>query len=59
MVPFSVQHCKLDHGSYTKDLSAIDNNLSRVFILDNSPGAYRSYPGRWELHKQWRNCRRI
>ncbi|KAI0229649.1 CTD nuclear envelope phosphatase 1 [Lamellibrachia satsuma] len=38
------QHCKLDHGSYTKDLSAIDNNLSRVFILDNSPGAYRSYP---------------
>jgi CTD nuclear envelope phosphatase 1 len=39
------QHCTLDFGSYTKDLSAICPDLSSVFILDNSPGAYRGYPG--------------
>ncbi|RWS13998.1 TFII-F-interacting CTD phosphatase: including NLI-interacting factor-like protein [Dinothrombium tinctorium] len=38
------QHCTLDYGSYTKDLSAITNDLSSIFILDNSPGAYRAYP---------------
>ncbi|KAL3185746.1 hypothetical protein MRX96_028647 [Rhipicephalus microplus] len=40
------QHCTLDYGSYTKDLSAITQDLSSIFILDNSPGAYRSYPVR-------------
>ena len=40
------QHCTLDFGSYTKDLSAICADLSSVFILDNSPGAYRAYPGK-------------
>lgn len=39
------QHCTLDYGSYTKDLSAISSDLSSIFILDNSPGAYRAYPG--------------
>jgi Dullard-like phosphatase family protein len=39
------QHCTLEFGSYTKDLSAICPDLSSVFILDNSPGAYRAYPG--------------
>lgn len=39
------QHCTLDMGSYTKDLSSICPDLSSVFILDNSPGAYRAYPG--------------
>ena len=39
------QHCTLDFGSYTKDLAAICSDLSSVFILDNSPGAYRAYPG--------------
>ncbi|XP_022247670.1 CTD nuclear envelope phosphatase 1A-like [Limulus polyphemus] len=38
------QHCTLDYGSYTKDLSAITDDLSSIFILDNSPGAYRAYP---------------
>ena len=38
------QHCTLDYGSYTKDLSAICADLSSIFILDNSPGAYRAYP---------------
>lgn len=39
------QHCTPDLGSYTKDLSAISVDLANVFILDNSPGAYRAYPG--------------
>ena len=45
------QHCTLDFGSYTKDLSAICADLSSIFILDNSPGAYRSYPGKIEFEK--------
>ena len=45
------QHCTLDFGSYTKDLSAICADLSSVFILDNSPGAYRSYPGKTNKQK--------
>lgn len=47
---FFRQHCTLDYGSYTKDLSTIVEDLSSVFILDNSPGAYRAYPGK-EIHK--------
>ena len=40
------QHCNLEAGSYTKDLSAINRDLSSIFILDNSPVAYRAYPGK-------------
>ncbi|XP_033110294.1 CTD nuclear envelope phosphatase 1A-like [Anneissia japonica] len=38
------QHCTLDCGSYTKDLSAVSDDLSKVFIVDNSPGAYKLFP---------------
>ena len=38
------QHCTLEFSSYSKDLSVVNNDLSRIFILDNSPFAYRSYP---------------
>jgi len=38
------QHCQFELLSYTKDLSTITNDLSSIFIIDNSPGAYRSYP---------------
>ncbi|CAF1683525.1 unnamed protein product [Adineta ricciae] len=38
------QHCTLDFGAYTKNLSAINSDLSRIFILDNSPVAYRCCP---------------
>ena len=38
-------------GSYTKDLSAINPDLSSVFILDNSPVAYRMFPGKLILLK--------
>lgn len=44
-IRFYRQHCTPDFGSYTKDLSAVCNDLSSVFILDNSPGAYKAYPG--------------
>lgn len=44
------QHCTLDFGSYTKDLSAICADLSSIFILDNSPGAYRAYPGKIQTY---------
>ncbi|VDD77173.1 unnamed protein product [Mesocestoides corti] len=41
---FYRQHCLYDSGSYSKDLSRISSDLSSIFILDNSPGAYRSFP---------------
>lgn len=47
------QHCTLDFGSYTKDLTAICTDLSCVFILDNSPGAYRAYPDNAVPIKSW------
>lgn len=43
---YLVQHCTLDSGSYIKDLSVVHDDLSSVVILDNSPGAYRSHPGK-------------
>ena len=46
IISFLFQHCTLDIGSYTKDLSAICADLSKIFILDNSPGAYKGYPGK-------------
>lgn len=42
---FFRQHCLYDSGSYSKDLSRVSTDLSSIFILDNSPGAYRSFPG--------------
>ncbi|XP_017493705.1 PREDICTED: CTD nuclear envelope phosphatase 1-like [Rhagoletis zephyria] len=47
------QHCTLDYGSYTKDLSTIVDDLSSVFILDNSPGAYRAFPDNAIPIKSW------
>lgn len=47
------QHCTLELGSYTKDLSNISHDLSSIFILDNSPGAYRSYPANAMPIKSW------
>lgn len=49
------QHCTLEFGSYTKDLSAICSDLQSVFILDNSPGAYRAYPDNAIPIKSWFN----
>jgi len=45
-VPFALQHCQFEMFSYTKDLSTISTDMSSIFIIDNSPGAYKSYPGK-------------
>ncbi|XP_043473594.1 CTD nuclear envelope phosphatase 1 homolog isoform X1 [Leptopilina heterotoma] len=47
------QHCTPEMGSYTKDLAAICSDLASVFILDNSPGAYRAYPNNAIPIKSW------
>ncbi|KAM8719997.1 hypothetical protein ACLKA7_006111 [Drosophila subpalustris] len=47
------QHCTPDYGSYTKDLSAICSDLNRIFIIDNSPGAYRCFPNNAIPIKSW------
>ena len=36
----------MDMYGYTKDLTVIVPDLSNIFIIDNSPGAYRSNPGK-------------
>lgn len=41
------QSCtQLPNGSYTKDLSVVDSDLSRVCLVDNSPISYRVNEGR-------------
>ena len=35
----------MDIGGFSKDLHVISPDMSRIFILDNSPGAYRGNPG--------------
>ncbi|CAH3107812.1 unnamed protein product [Porites evermanni] len=47
------QHCTLDFGSYTKDLTIVNEDLSSVFILDNSPGAYQYNPDNAIPIKSW------
>uniref|UniRef100_A0A915J9X0 FCP1 homology domain-containing protein n=1 Tax=Romanomermis culicivorax TaxID=13658 RepID=A0A915J9X0_ROMCU len=47
------QHCTLDFGGYTKDLSAICADLSSILILDNSPGAYRQFTDNAIPIKSW------
>ena len=44
-----LQHCKVDTGSFTKDLAFVHKDLTSIIILDNSPGAYKGFPGK-ELH---------
>jgi len=47
------QHCTFDLGGYSKDLSSICPDLSSIFILDNSPGAYRQFPDNAIPIKSW------
>ena len=39
------QHCTLRNGAYIKDLSAVEPDLSKVMILDNSPMSYIFHEG--------------
>lgn len=44
------QSCtQLPNGSYTKDLSVIEQDLSRVCLVDNSPVSYNVNPGTYPL----------
>ncbi|TNN13489.1 CTD nuclear envelope phosphatase 1 isoform 1 [Schistosoma japonicum] len=52
---FYRQHCTYDNGSYSKNLSLITSDMASVFILDNSPGAYRSYPGNFMQFSTYKN----
>lgn len=47
------QDCTPDLGSYTKDLTTICEDLASIFILDNSPGAYRACPDNAIPIKSW------
>lgn len=49
------QHCTLEFGSYTKDLTTISSDITSVFILDNSPAAYRAYPNNAIPIQSWFN----
>ncbi len=39
------QHCTFRHGAFIKDLSAVEPDLSKVMILDNSPLSYMFHQG--------------
>ncbi|MFH4978374.1 hypothetical protein AB6A40_005083 [Gnathostoma spinigerum] len=38
------QDCTMDYGGYSKNLKVVHEDPTSVFILDNSPGAYRNFP---------------
>ena len=44
------QSCtQLPNGSYTKDLSIVEEDLARVCLIDNSPVSYRINEGMYAL----------
>jgi len=47
------QDCRMEYHSYTKDLATVNSDLSSIFILDNSPGAYRHYVENAVPIKSW------
>uniref|UniRef100_A0A7E4W1L2 CTD nuclear envelope phosphatase 1 homolog n=1 Tax=Panagrellus redivivus TaxID=6233 RepID=A0A7E4W1L2_PANRE len=47
------QHCTMDYSGYTKDLSSLHPDLSSIFILDNSPAAYRNFTSNAIPIKSW------
>lgn len=40
------QHCTFRNGSYIKDLSQVEPDLSKVMIIDNSPISYAFNEGK-------------
>lgn len=47
------QHCRVELGSFTKDLSSVHSDLSSIIIIDNSPGAYKCFPENAIPIKSW------
>lgn len=50
IIMYHLQHCTMDFNGYTKDLSSVCQDLSSIFIVDNSPAAYRGNPGALNHH---------
>lgn len=50
---FFRQHCTMDFNGYMKHLTTICKDLSSVFIIDNSPAAYRGNPENAIPIKSW------
>lgn len=46
------------NGSYIKDLTLVEKDLSRVCFMDNSPVSYSWNKGRFFLSLVWRNTSR-
>lgn len=47
------QHCTFRNGSYIKDLSSIEPDLSKAIILDNSPVSYIFHEGESAARAIW------
>lgn len=51
MLIYAFQSCtQLANGSYSKDLSVIEKDLSRICLIDNSPISYSINQGDWFDH---------
>ena len=46
-------NCSVDFTGFTKDLTIIQKDLSRIFIVDNSPTAYKGNPDNAIPIKSW------
>lgn len=46
-------NCTADFTGYTKDIRIIEKDLSRIFIIDNSPAAYKNTPDNAIPIKSW------
>jgi TFIIF-interacting CTD phosphatase-like protein len=44
-----MQSCKQVGNSFVKDLTLIERDLSRVAIIDNTPGAYMHHQGAYYM----------
>ncbi|ODQ65659.1 hypothetical protein NADFUDRAFT_24071 [Nadsonia fulvescens var. elongata DSM 6958] len=49
------QHCTLRPAGYTKDISTVESDLSRVVILDNSPISYAMHENNAIAIEGWIN----
>ena len=47
LIVLSPQDCVSRNGSYMKDLSVVEPDLSRVCLVDNSPASYAINQGEW------------
>jgi CTD nuclear envelope phosphatase 1 len=46
-------HCAVQNNQYHKDLNVVHPDLTSVFIIDNSPQAYKNFPDNAIPIKSW------